>query len=104
MDVVYALKRQGRTLYGFGAFLAAAVGFFLGDAGAFFVFFSPVAAFFGARGFFFSTAFVFSPFADVANLKEPDAPLPFVCTRAPLVTADFKYLRMNGASFSASTL
>ena len=38
------------------------------------------------------------------NLKEPDAPFPLVCTRAPEVTADFRYFLMNGDNFSASTL
>ncbi|XP_055943680.1 uncharacterized protein LOC129974915 [Argiope bruennichi] len=52
MDVVYALKRQGRTLYGFGAFA------FLGDLGLA-TFLAPAVAFLAAAGFFFFSAFSF---------------------------------------------
>ncbi|XP_055924781.1 uncharacterized protein LOC129956849 [Argiope bruennichi] len=74
MDVVYALKRQGRTLYGFGAFFGAAFlgdfnflglgafGFvafaFLGDLGLA-TFLAPAVAFLAAAGFFFFSAFSF---------------------------------------------
>ena len=44
------------------------------------------------------------PDAGAASLNEPLAPLPFVCTNTPDVTAFFKYLRMKGDTFSASTL
>jgi len=44
------------------------------------------------------------PDAGAASLKDPLAPLPFVCTNTPAVTAFFRYLRMNGDTFSASTL
>lgn len=39
-----------------------------------------------------------------SSLNEPDAPLPFVCMRAPDSTALLRYFLMNGASFSESTL
>lgn len=39
-----------------------------------------------------------------SSLKEPEAPVPFVCIRAPVSTALFRYFLMNGANFSASTL
>lgn len=39
-----------------------------------------------------------------SNLKDPDAPLPFVWIKAPDSTALFRYFLMNGANFSASTL
>ena len=95
---------------GAGFFSTAA---FLGDAGflagaVFFetVFFSTDCAFFGADflagcGTFFALDVSLFP---VESLKDPDAPLPFVWTTAPDVTADFKYLLMNGANFSPSTL
>lgn len=42
--------------------------------------------------------------AGAASLNDPDAPLPFVCTNTPESTAFFRYLRINGDTFSASTL
>lgn len=39
-----------------------------------------------------------------ANLNEPEAPFPFVCTKAPEATDAFRYFLMKGATFSASTL
>ena len=91
------------------AFGLAAAGAFFGEA-AFFVFlaagFLAAAAFgfFGEAGFlaaaFFGAAFSPATF----NLKDPEAPLPFVWIKSPLVTAAFKYFLMNGANFSASTL
>ncbi|XP_058446894.1 uncharacterized protein LOC131427577 [Malaya genurostris] len=79
MDVVYALKRQGRTLYGFGGFLA--FGFF-SPAGFLATFFFSPAAFFG----FLAAAFFgfFSPagcLAPALILNEPDAPEPLVWQR-----------------------
>lgn len=38
------------------------------------------------------------------SLKDPDAPLPFVCTSAPAATADLMYFFMKGDIFSASIL
>src|SRR5699024_6497658 len=81
-----------------GAFLAAG-------------FFSP-AAFFGlaalaglaALGFFsafgFLATFFAAGLASLFSLKEPAAPLPFACTRVPLVTAALRNLRMKGVSRS----
>lgn len=57
-----------------------------------------------AADFFFSAAGLAAPAAVLANLKDPEAPLPFVCTSAPEATDAFKYFLMNGATFSASTL
>jgi hypothetical protein len=34
-----------------------------------------------------------------ASLKDPDVPLPFVCTNAPEATAVFRYILMKGDSF-----
>ncbi|XP_068692383.1 uncharacterized protein [Montipora foliosa] len=144
MDVVYALKRQGRTLYGFGGydFLAAgflATGFFTGFLATFFAagflaaaflaagflaaaflaagflaaaffaagflaagffgdFFAFFAAGFFAAGFlalatgFFAAGFFgfFSFFSTLGNLKEPEAPTPFVCRSFPLAAPLFK--------------
>lgn len=56
---------------------------------------------------FFSDIEDFADDADEAveaNLKEPEAPLPFVCTSTPDATDPFKYFLINGATFSASTL
>lgn len=55
--------------------------------------------------FFFSAADGLAP-PEVAeaNLNEPEAPFPFVCTKAPEATEAFKYFLMKGATFSASTL
>jgi hypothetical protein len=39
-----------------------------------------------------------------ANLNDPEAPLPFVCTNSPEATAVFKYFLMKGDNFSESTL
>lgn len=44
------------------------------------------------------------PAAGAASLNDPLAPLPFVCTNTPDVTAFLRYLRMKGETFSASTL
>lgn len=98
--------------------LAAVVDFFSGEAFLAFgeatfltVFtFSPVERLAGA--FFALAPAVFLSAADgfveldvaEANLKEPDAPLPFVCTSDPEATEAFRYFLMNGATFSASTL
>ena len=55
--------------------------------------------------FFFSAADGFAaPDVAEANLNEPEAPFPFVCTNAPDATDAFKYFLMKGATFSASTL
>jgi hypothetical protein len=45
----------------------------------------------------------FSGLAAEDSLKEPEAPLPLVCTSSPDATAPFKYFLINGANFSAST-
>jgi hypothetical protein len=91
------------------AFLADA--FLAGDA--FFAAFglSPLAALFAGDFFLAAPAFFFSPPAgfegfdpEDANLKDPEAPFPLVCTKAPDATEAFKYFLMNGATFSASTL
>lgn len=75
---------------------------------AFFFFFSGVATaaatFFG---FAFDANFGFFVFVGpllAANLNEPEAPFPLVCTNEPVCTADFKYFLMKGAIFSGSTL
>ncbi|XP_037928769.1 uncharacterized protein LOC119663186 [Teleopsis dalmanni] len=84
MDVVYALKRQGRTLYGFGGSAADFLGFFSPDTFAF-DFLVPAD---DAVTFFFVTpdgTFFFLPSTDdlgdlaaaADNLNEPDAPFPF---------------------------
>lgn len=61
-----------------------------------------------ALDFFFSAPVGFVAEApeevEAASLKDPEAPFPFVCTKAPETTDDFKYFLMNGATFSASTL
>lgn len=55
--------------------------------------------------FFFSAADGFvAPEVAEANLNEPEAPFPFVCTKAPEATDAFRYFLMKGATFSASTL
>lgn len=55
--------------------------------------------------FFFSAVVCLAaPEPVAANLNEPDAPFPFVCTRVPAITADFKYFLIKGDTFSASTL
>jgi hypothetical protein len=47
-------------------------------------------------------AAVFLAFAG-ANLKDPGAPFPFVCTSSPVATAAFKYFLRDGDIFSEST-
>ena len=42
--------------------------------------------------------------AAAANLNEPLAPVPFVCTSVPLATPAFNAFLMNGASLQTSTL
>lgn len=90
----------------FGCFLATDA--FVPD------FFSSADAAFGLAIFLVPTdllaGFFLPPGADdplaltAASLKDPAAPLPFVCTKAPLVTADLKYFLINGADFSESIL
>lgn len=101
-----------------GFFAAAFLGFFAPAAGArlgfavavvllargFLVpegFFLPAAA---AAFFFFSPADDDCAEAEEDSLNEPLAPLPLVCTSAPDATADLRYLRIKGDSFSTSTL
>lgn len=57
-----------------------------------------------ATGFFFSAVGLPAPVEAEANLNDPEAPLPFVCTNAPVATDAFRYFLMKGATFSASTL
>lgn len=64
--------------------------------------FLPLAA---ALFFFFSAAEgLAAPDVAEANLKEPEAPFPLVCTKIPEATDAFRYFLMKGATFSASTL
>lgn len=103
-----------------GFFAAAFLGFFAPAAGArlgfavavvllargFLVpegFFLPAAAA-AAAFFFFSPADGDCAEAEEDSLNEPLAPLPLVCTSAPDATADLRYLRIKGDSFSTSTL
>ncbi|CAH3188752.1 unnamed protein product, partial [Porites evermanni] len=118
MEVLYALKRQGRTLYGFGGYIFALptqtnvffgddfllgfltavflAGFFL--AAGFFAAGFLAAGFFTAflaAGFFgFFAGFFGAFFSSLGTLKEPEAPTPLVCTNfppaTPLLRAVFK--------------
>lgn len=97
-------------------FLSPAVAAFFGDFGDFFTAFGfSAVTFFDAVAvvlflalvttFFLSPeACLEAPEAAAANLNEPEAPLPFVCTKPPDATADFRYFLIKGATFSASTL
>jgi hypothetical protein len=110
-----------------GTFVAFLIldGDFLVAAGEARFFFSVdfKATFFGALGFFTLAALCFFAIgADAvrpragavrpgiisvlaaANLKDLEAPLPFVCTNSPEATAVFKYFLMNGDNFSESAL
>jgi hypothetical protein len=118
----------GRGAFGF--FVGTLVTFlaldgdFLGLAGAA-RFFSAdfTVAFFGALAFFTLAGLCFFTFGPddarpragavgaagfsvlaAANLNDPEAPLPFVCTNSPEATAVFKYFLMKGDNFSESTL
>lgn len=102
--------------------LAAAAAFFSGEA---FLPFGDAAAFLPVLAFspatrltgvflafapavpdvFFSVADGFAEPEDAdANLNDPDAPFPLVCTNDPEATADLRYFLMKGATFSASAL
>jgi hypothetical protein len=103
-------------------FFAAFVFFSAAPAAFFFLAAAAAVAFFGDFGRLAAVAdfdlaavafFTFAAASDAldfaaplgaASLNEPEAPLPFVCTNVPAVTAFFKYLRMYGDTFSASTL
>lgn len=107
------------TAFTAAAFLVLAAVFgFAGeafDAATFFFFFSAVETVDAAAATTFFVGlvaaldatfgfFVFGCPLLAANLKEPDAPFPLVCTNEPVETADFKYFLMKGAIFSGSTL
>ena len=121
----FGLGAFGFFVGGFAAFFAFEGDFlaFAADGGFFFsdIFFG--AAFLGDLGaldFVLETCFfslgaplpragadvaaAFSGLADDANLNEPEAPFPLVCTNSPDATAAFRYFLMNGANFSESTL
>lgn len=101
--VVAVLFFSAAVFFAFGEvfFAALLLGLLFSDDIARFVGdFLPLAV----ADFFFSAVGLAALAAADANLKDPEAPLPFVCTNVPEATDAFKYFLMKGATFSASTL
>jgi hypothetical protein len=104
----FGFAAAGADFFGFAGDLVAFFGF-AGDFFVFVAFFSPagfgdLGAFFTAATFLPAAAFFLGAAAAFPIRNDPDAPFPFTWISDPLVTADFRYFLMCGASRSTSTV